>query len=199
MHRIKVLLTSILALVGVTGAMAHSPYEVNFNVAQEGERHVLTIHLTPQTIADLTVHLYPEKKGETVFNFSDHLEAYQAYFNEQLTIIINGEVVALEMSEGDLTKHDSFLKFTLNTNNSPVETLFFEVNAFEFYVNPKFYIQVSEANGQWKCQLDQQNNSCTLGAHDLIPKQHSLKLFGLVILAIVVLAVPLYRLFSRKS
>ena len=142
-------------------ATAHSPTEIGIKLIHQEDHVFLEVHLTSSTLFDILGEQIPELKGAESINLSLYQETYLNYFNDQLDVHFNERHNKLSYVSSHLLGHDAHIKYLVeNVDPLQIEAYSLEVNAFQFYQNPKFTILYDLPQIHEMYQLNKKNNRC---------------------------------------
>lgn len=121
----------MLVLIGMFGlglTQAHNPNEVSYFFKLDDKE--LVIHLTPKSAIDILEKLYPYLKNQNSFSLQAYATDFEAYFDEHVLFLMNGQPVSLKLVETNLNVHDATLTFLMN--QMPPEPKDFDVTVSGF-------------------------------------------------------------------
>lgn len=161
----------ILVVCGIsTLSSAHNPNQINYVFNEHNGLHQLSIHFTPKGAIDLLISLKPELENQDVIQLSDYHDLFTAYFNETISMVIEGRRVELIFQKANLKTHDATIDFQLKGIKDNYDGFFLKVDSFtEIYRRTKNFVSIPTSTGLQQFILDKDNTTC-FGNNELYAK-----------------------------
>lgn len=128
----KLLLNMIIitSICSMRSALAHNPNEVNYNIVVNDAKQELVVHFTPMTAIQLVKTIQPELKDVKLIKLENYLGKFEDYFNNTITLSIDGIDQRFALVANNLNTHDATLTFALAIDTEKAESFEITVTSF---------------------------------------------------------------------
>ena len=148
---------------------AHDPDWIGYRFSQHGNKAQLTIQLTPKGALDLLGSIKPEVYDLESIRFADYKDEFNTYFNNTISLRIEGIELRLSLKEMNLHSHDSQMLFDLEGFRGSFDGYEIQLSSFtEIYrraVN-HIFIPTSQGEDYFRLDIDQQEARAGINTSD---------------------------------